>query len=137
MKQLTAKDIKKAVKEQLSYFPWGGRVLAIRQNQWREWIVECKIPGHYNRVCDGQGGHFYHIDDKDCPIRQFMVDYQIHTNLETGLSVRLWVAKDDKRLPSFMEEVGRTIDKNAPPSPYIVEPIKAYIEAHKNDSIFF
>ena len=62
----------------LSYFPWGGKVIAVRQNDWGEWIADCKVPGHYSRDCDGPNGHYYRMEDDDCPIRQFMVvlEYQ-------------------------------------------------------------
>lgn len=135
-KEITKELVEQKMNSTLSYFPWGGKVIAVRQNEWGEWIVDCKIPGHYSRDCDGYNGHFYHIEDADCPIRQFMVvlEYQKSMyNMEPWWLTRYYEAKGDKRLPTFVEEDGTMLDPDAPPSPYIVEPIKAYIEAHKND----
>ena len=77
-KEITKELVEQQMNSTLSYFPWGGKVIAVRQNQWGEWIVDCKIPGHYSRDCDGPGGHYYRMEDADCPIRQFMVllEYQ-------------------------------------------------------------
>lgn len=67
-------EIIKAVNGQLGGFPWGGRCLSVHKNQNNEWIAECKIPGHYSRECDGYGGHFYKMEDVDCPVRQFIAE---------------------------------------------------------------
>lgn len=135
-KEITKELVEKQMNSTLSYFPWGGKVIAVRQNKWGEWIADCKIPGHYSRACDGPNGHFYHIKDVDCPVRQFMVvlEYQeSRYGMEPWWLTRYYEARDNKRLPTFQEEGGTLLDPDAPPSPYIVEPIKAYIEAHKND----
>lgn len=133
---VTKELVEKQMNNTLSYFPWGGKVFDVRQNEWGEWIVDCKIPGHYSRDCDGPNGHFYRTEDADCPIRQFMVvlEYQeSRYGMEPWWLTRYFAAKDDKRLPTFREEGGTLLDPDVPPSPYIVEPIKAYLEAHNND----
>lgn len=48
-KEITKELVEQQMNSTLSYFPWGGKVIAVRQNQWGEWIVDCKIPGHYSR----------------------------------------------------------------------------------------
>lgn len=139
-KEITKELVEKQMNATLSYFPWGGKVIAVRQNEWDEWIVDCKIPGHYSRDCDGPNGHFYHMEDEDCPIRQFMVvlEYQESMyGMDPWWLTRYYETRGNKRLPSFVEEGGTMLDKNMPPSPYIVDPIKAYLEAHKNDPLPF
>lgn len=133
-KEITKELVEEEMNSTLRYFPWGGKVIAVRQNEWGEWIADCKIPGHYSRDCDGPNGRFYRMEDVDCPIRQFMVvlEYQeSRYGMEPWWLTRYYEARDNKRLLTCREE-GRTLDPDAPPSPYIVEPIKAYIEAHKN-----
>jgi len=135
-KEITKELVEKQMNATLSYFPWGGKVIAVHRNEWGEWIADCKIPGHYSRDCDGPNGHYYRMEDADCPIRQFMVVLEYHESIygmEPWWLTRYYEARDNKRLPTFREEGGVLLDPDAPPSPYIVGPIKAYIEAHKND----
>lgn len=66
--QITPELIHEYVDRQLSGFPWGGKCVRVYKNSNSEWVAECKIPGHYSRDCDGYNGHFYHIEDADCPI---------------------------------------------------------------------
>ena len=40
-KEITKELVEKQMNSTLSYFPWGGKVIAVRQNQWGEWIVDC------------------------------------------------------------------------------------------------
>lgn len=106
-KEITKELVEQQMNSTLSYFPWGGKVIAVRQNQWGEWIVDCKIPGHYSRDCDGPGGHYYRMEDADCPIRQFMVllEYQeSRFGMEPWWMIRYFEAENDKRLYTFPEE---------------------------------
>lgn len=43
IKEITKELVEKQMNMTLSYFPWGGKVIAVRQNEWGEWIVDCKI----------------------------------------------------------------------------------------------
>lgn len=131
-KEITKELVEQQMNSTLSYFPWGGKVIAVRQNQWGEWIVDCKIPGHYSRDCDGPGGHYYRMEDADCPIRQFMVllEYQeSRFGMLPWWLTRYFEAEHDKRLSTFPEE-GGFFDSYAPRSPYILAKIKASIEQH-------
>lgn len=131
-KEITKELVEKQMNATLSYFPWGGKVIAVRQNEWAEWIVDCKIPGHYSRECDGYGGHYYRMEDADCPIRQFMVvlEYQeSRFGMEAWWLTRYYEAENNKRLLIFSEE-GGFFDPDAPRSPYILAKIKASIEKH-------
>lgn len=131
-KEITKELVEQQMNSTLSYFPWGGKVIAVRQNQWGEWIVDCKIPGHYSRDCDGPGGHYYRMEDTDCPIRQFMVllEYQeSRFGMLPWWLTRYFEAENDKRLYTFPEE-GGFFDPYAPRSPYILAKIKARIEQH-------
>lgn len=133
-KKITKELVEQQMNNTLSYFPWGGKVIAVRQNEWGEWIVDCKIPGHYSRDCDGPNGRYYRMEDADCPVRQFMVVLKYHESMfgmEPWWHTQYYEAKNDKRLRTFKEECD-LLDENAPPSPYIVEPIKADIKAHEN-----
>lgn len=135
MKQPTTKDIWQAVNGQLSGYPWGGEVVAVRQNQWGEWIADCHVWGQYGLNPEDPDWVYYRQGDEKCPIRQFMVRIcRIYS--DGSISVTLYEAKNNKRLPTFCEECG-IIDRCAPPSPYIVEPIKKYLEVHKKDPLPF
>lgn len=127
------------VNGQLSGYPWGGEVIDMHKNEWGEWIADCHIWGQYGSA---ETGHYYARGDADCPVTQMMVQPMLDwkyrdSECDAELWVRLWRAKDDKRLPTFVEEDGITLDENAPNSPYIVEPIKAYLEEHKDDDGMF
>lgn len=107
-------EILKAVNNNLRWWPWGGECFEVYRNEWGEWIANCHVWGPYSREEYGPRGRFFSDGDKDCPVRQFMV--QILN--EASLWVHLWEAKDNKRLPTFVEE-GGVYDENAPKSPYI------------------
>lgn len=127
---ITKELVEQQFNNTLSYFPWGGKVIAVRQNDWEEWIADCKVPGHYSRDCDGPNGHYYRMEDDDCPIRQFMVVLEYQESLfgmEPWWLTRYYEAKDNQRLPTFSEE-GCFFDPDAPRSPYILARIKARIE---------
>lgn len=126
---ITKEEIINAVNRQLRGYPWGGKVVGVRKNDWDEWIVDCRIWGAYGYSPEDPNWRFYSEGDENCPIRQFMVDPTIDSY---GLRVILWQAENDKRLPTFREEDGTLLDDNAPPSPYIVEPIKEYLRLNKN-----
>lgn len=131
-KEITKELVEKQMNSTLSYFPWGGKVIAVRQNEWGEWIADCKIPGHYSRDCDGPGGHYYRMEDADCPIRQFMVvlEYQeARFEMEPWWLTRYWEAANNMREPTFPESMD-FFDPNAPRSPYILAKIKASMEKH-------
>lgn len=129
IKSDTAEDIQKIVNAKLSGYPWGGECFEVHKNRWNEWIANCHVWGQYGRSPEDPNWRYYPAGDKDCPVRQFMV----HKWSAWGhVYNTLYEARNDQRLPTFMEE-GMLLDKDAPPSPYIVEPIKAYYEAHKND----
>lgn len=131
-KEITKELVEKQMNTTLSYFPWGGKVIAVRQNEWGEWIADCKVPGHYSRECDGPRGHYYCMEDADCPIRQFMVvlEYQeARYGNESWWLTRYYEAKDNKRFYTFREDSG-FFDPDAPRSPYILAKIKAGIEQH-------
>lgn len=129
---VTKELVEKQMNNTLGYFPWGGKVIAVRQNEWGEWIADCKIPGHYSRDCDGPNGHYYRMEDADCPVRQFMVvlEYQESIfGMEPWWLTRYYEAENNKRLLTFSEE-GGFFDHNAPRSPYILAKIKDGIEKH-------
>lgn len=131
-KEITKELVEKQMNSTLSYFPWGGKVIAVRQNEWGEWIADCKIPGHYSRDCDGPGGHYYRMEDADCPIRQFMVvlEYQeARFEMEPWWLTRYWEAANNMREPTFPESMD-FFDPNVPRSPYILAKIKASMEKH-------
>lgn len=135
MIEITAEEIKKAVNEGLRYYPWSGECIDVHKNQWGEWIADCHIWGPRGYSPDDPNWHWYHEGDEDCPVSQKMITiypdpYRFGFDYPW---IRMWDAKNDKREPTFIEEGGIMLDPDAPPSPYIVEPIKAYIEAHKND----
>lgn len=136
---ITADEIKLAVTEALRGYPWGGEVLNVHKNQWNEWIADCHIWGQYGASPFDPDWHYYPEGNSDCPIRQLMVEidkdpYRFNLGYP---SVFVWEAKDDKRLPTFIEEGGTMLDPYVPQSPYIVEPIKAYLAEHKNDKPLF
>lgn len=129
-REITKELVESQMNSTLSYFPWGGKVIAVRQNDWGEWIADCKVPGHYSRDCDGPNGHYYRMEDDDCPIRQFMVVLEYHDNTfnpEPWWLTRYWEAENNQRLQTFAEE-GDCFDPDAPRSPYILAKIKARIE---------
>ncbi len=79
-------------------------------------IPEKIIPGHYSRDCDGPGGHYYRMEDADCPIRQFMVvlEYQeARFEMEPWWLTRYWEAANNMREPTFPESMD-FFDPNAP-----------------------
>lgn len=118
---MKANEILKAVNNNLRWWPWGGECFEVHQNEWGEWIANCHVWGQYGRSPEDPKWRYYAKGDKDCPVRQFMVEI---IN-ETELWVHLWAAKDDKRLPTFMESGegengdGGLFDHDAPKSPYI------------------
>lgn len=132
------KWLTRLVNNQLSGYPWGGEVIDMHKNEWGEWIADCHIWGQYGSA---ETGHYYTRGDADCPVTQMMVQPMLDwkcrdSECDAELWVRLWRAKDDKRLPT-LEESRMVFDEYAPSSPYIVEPIKAYLEEHKDDDGIF
>lgn len=136
--KITADDIRRAVNVSLSGYPWGGECIKVHKNKWGEWIADCHIWGQYGTSPEDPNWVYYSAGDENCPIRQKMivVDRDPYRFGFDYPSISMWDAKDDKREPTFVEEGGTMLDPNAPPSPYIVEPIKAYLAEHKNDKPF-
>lgn len=121
----TAVELIKAVNAKLSGYPYGGECVNVHKNQWNEWIADCHIWGPYGKSPSDPNWKFYTEEDADCPIRQKMIVVDLNSH-RFGLdypSITMWDAKDDKRLPTFVED-GGALDDKAPLSPYIVEPIK-------------
>lgn len=95
MSKIDAESIRNYVDKQLSGYPWGGKCIAVYKNPNDEWVAECRIPGHYSRDCDGYGGHFYRMEDADCPIRQFIAE---PWKIESIEGVTLHEAKNGERV---------------------------------------
>lgn len=119
----SAYDIWKAVNRTLECYPFSGKCIAVHQNEWLEWIADCKIGTGYSHwkkqysYCQKMVNIYDFSDDLDYP------------------GVTLWDAADNKRLPSFGEESG--IHDGEPESPYIMEMIKQYNKQYPKDRIVF
>lgn len=111
---MEASEVLKQVNKHLRFYPWGGECFEVHQNEWGEWIANCHVWGQYGRSPEDPKWRYYAEGDKDCPVMQFMVEIW----REYKPLICLWEAKDDKRLPTFVEESG-VYDENAPKSPYI------------------
>lgn len=130
---ITADKVKEMVNGQLSGYPWGGECFEVHQNRWGEWIANCHIWGYYGLSPSDPNWRYHAKDDPECPVHQFMVQIK-HSFMFGDSYCILWKSENDMRKPNFTELLGG-LDEFAPPSPYIVEPIKKYLEEHKNDDI--
>lgn len=94
----------------LASYPWGGHVEDLHQNEYGEWIADCVIPGHdyINKCVNYERREQKMIWIKDGKVWPELFD-----------------AKDNKRLPTFMEEGdgeygdGGLYNEWAPDSSYI------------------
>ena len=125
--EMTAEEVKRHVNGQLSGYPWGGDCFEVHKNQWGEWIANCHIWGCYGYSPSDPNWRYYKQGDPETPVSQFMVAF--HQFVDGEPYSVLWKAENDKRKPNTKEMLG-DLDEFAPPSPYIVEPIKAHLKEH-------